>query len=82
MPAFSEDVFGWNRRHRGSAPVAEARLWQAEDGALAIFFANYGEERVPFRYRIDPGRSGGQGTPVEGSVTLEPASVRVLELPR
>ena len=82
VPAFSEDVFGWNRRHRGSAPVAEARLWQAEDGALAIFFANYGEERVPFRYRIDPVRSGGQGTPVEGSVTLEPASVRVLELPR
>jgi hypothetical protein len=82
VPTFSEDVFGWNRKHRGSAPVAEARLWKAEDGGLAIFFANYGDERVRFRYRVDPARFGGKRGAIEHTESLEPASVKVVELPR
>jgi len=73
VPAFSDDNFGWNRRHRGAAPVAEARLWQAEDGARALFFANYGDATVPFRYRLGA---------AERTETLDPASVKVVELPR
>jgi hypothetical protein len=71
VPEFTEDAFGWYAKHRGSVPAAEARLWEAEDGSSAVFFANYTDERVPFRYRVE-GR--------DAAVTLEPASVKVVEL--
>lgn len=61
VPTFSEDVFGWQRKHRGTVPAAEARLWQAEDGRLAVFFANYVDEPVRFAYRVDPARFGLKG---------------------
>ena len=39
---FEEDGWGpWEKKHRGAAPNAEARLWQAEDGHLAVILANY-----------------------------------------
>jgi hypothetical protein len=71
LPTFTSDVFGWNKKHRGSAPVAEGRLWRAEDGARAVFFANYTDARVEFRYRV-----GG----VERKQALAGASVKVVEL--
>lgn len=82
LPAFTESAFGWKRDKRGTVPVAEARLWQAEDGGLAIFFANYSDERVPFRYRIDAGQFGGKPGSVERTEMLDPASVRVVEIAR
>ncbi|MGE5646621.1 MAG: DUF6259 domain-containing protein [Acidobacteriota bacterium] len=72
LPVFSEKAFGWKRNEPGTAPVAEARLWQAEDGARAIFFANYSDTRVPFRYRLAKG--------AERTEVLEPASIKVVEL--
>jgi hypothetical protein len=82
VPRFTEDVFGWNQKYRGSAPVAEGRLWQAEDGALAVFLANYGDEAVRFRFRVDPAQLGAKGAAVERVEVLEPASVKVVELGR
>jgi hypothetical protein len=82
VATFSEDVFGWNKKHRGSAPVAEGRLWRAEDGSLAVFFANYGDQKVTFRYRVEPAKFGLKGAAVERSETLEPASVKVVEVGR
>jgi len=73
VPSFTSDVFGWNRKHRGSAPVAEGRLWRAEDGSQAIFLANYSDQPVPFRYRAGA---------AERTETLAPASVKVVALPR
>jgi hypothetical protein len=54
VPTFSEDVFGWYEKHHGVVPVAEGRLWRSEDGHLGIFLANYGDQEVPFSYRVDP----------------------------
>jgi Domain of unknown function (DUF6259) len=73
VPVFTEEVFGWDHKHRGTVPAAEGRLWKAEDGSLALFFANYGDERVRFRYRT---------AMTERTEVLEPASVKVVELPR
>lgn len=42
----------------GLAPSAEARLWQAEDGKIAIFIANYVDEEVAFSYTINPEKYG------------------------
>ncbi len=81
VPSFTEDVFGWNDKHRGSAPVAEGRLYQAEDGRLAVCRANYGDQPVSFRYRVDPRRFGGSGIAFERTDLLEAASVNVFELP-
>jgi len=58
VPTFTEDGFGWGTKHVGTVPCAEARLWQAEDGSLGIFFANYVNEEVPFSYSIDPAQYG------------------------
>ncbi len=58
VPVFTDDHFGWFRKHRGTAPLAEGRLWKAEDGRLAILLANYGEEPAPFAWRVDPARYG------------------------
>jgi hypothetical protein len=82
MPVFSEKVFGWNRDQAGTVPAAEARLWQAEDGGLAVFFANYSDARVPFRYRLAPGAFGGKGGATERTEVLEPASIKVIEIAR
>jgi hypothetical protein len=80
LPVFSESIFGWKHDEQGTVPVAEARLWQAEDGRLAIFFANYSDDRVPFRYRVNPSLFGGKAGPIERTEVLEPASVKVIEL--
>lgn len=79
---FTEDVFGWNRKHRGAAPLAEGRLWRAEDGGLAVFFANYGDRKVTFRYRVEPAKFGLKGAAAERRETLEPASVKMVEVGR
>jgi hypothetical protein len=44
--------------HTGAAPSAEARLWQAEDGTIAIFIANYVNKETEFSYTIHPERYG------------------------
>jgi hypothetical protein len=82
VPTFEEGIFGWKHNERGSVPLAEARLWQAENGSLAVFFANYGDQRVPFRYRIDPASFGAKGSVINKTEMLEPASVRMVELGR
>ncbi len=80
VPVFTETVFGWNRDQAGTVPAAEARLWKSEEGRLAIFFANYTDDRIPFRYRVDPGAFGGKRGPIERTELLEPASIKVLEI--
>jgi hypothetical protein len=59
VPTFTEDGFGWNKdQHTGIAPAAEGRLWQDENGNLAVFLANYIDAPVEFSYRIDPSQFG------------------------
>jgi hypothetical protein len=59
VPTFTEDGFGWNKdQHTGTVPAAEARLWQDENGNLAVFLANYIDAPVEFPYRIDPAQFG------------------------
>lgn len=61
MPSFTEDSFGWGmyeKLHAASLPCAEARLWQAEDGQLAVFMANYVDQEIPFTFVIDPAAYG------------------------
>jgi hypothetical protein len=66
VPTFTETGFGhdssWQDRpdhyHKGTAPVAEGRLWRAEDGRLGVVLANYGDSPVDFKYQIDPGKYG------------------------
>jgi len=48
----------WSENHKGTAPLAEGRLWQSEDGHLAVFLANYDSREIPFSYRIDPANYG------------------------
>ena len=57
IPVFKEEFLGGGL-HTANAPGAEARLWQAEDGKIAIFIANYLNENVEFSYTIDPGKYG------------------------
>ncbi len=52
IPVFEEE-FNGGGKHTGIAPSAEARLWQAEDGNIAIFMANYTNKEVSFSYVID-----------------------------
>ncbi|MCE5308574.1 MAG: DUF6259 domain-containing protein [Acidobacteriales bacterium] len=66
VPTFTDDNFGWWRKHRGKAPLAEGRLWQAEDGKLAVLLANYSDQEIPFTWRVDPARYGVKG----GAYTL------------
>jgi len=54
VPTFTDENFGWSRKHRGTAPLAEGRLWQAEDGKLAVILANYSDQEIPFTWRVDP----------------------------
>ncbi len=55
---FFEEEFRGGGVHTGRAPSAEARLWQAEDGSIAIFIANYIDEEVAFSYTLDPAEYG------------------------
>lgn len=80
VATFTEEGFGWNRPRRGMVPAAEARLWLAEDGRLAIFFANYTDETVPFSYRIDPARFGLKRRPTDGTQTLNPREIKMVEV--
>jgi len=57
MPVFEEEFKGGGA-HKGKAPCAEARLWQAEDGRIAVFFASYTDKQTTFKYRIDPSEYG------------------------
>ncbi|KPL09695.1 MAG: hypothetical protein AMS26_22545 [Bacteroides sp. SM23_62] len=57
VPFFEEEFVGGGR-HTGHIPGAEARLWQAEDGSIAIFMANYFDREIPFSFTIDPGKYG------------------------
>jgi hypothetical protein len=61
VPQFSDDQFGWNTKHRGTAPLAEGRLWQAEDGKLGVLLANYSDQEIPFTWRVDPAKYGMKG---------------------
>jgi len=57
VPVLQEE-FSAGGLSKGTAPSAEARLWQAEDGRIAIFIANYVDEEVEFSYTINPGKYG------------------------
>ena len=57
IPSFEEE-FREGGLHKGRIPFAEARLWQAEDGHLAVFLVNYGDADVPFSYALDPAKYG------------------------
>ncbi len=80
VATFTEDGFGWNSPHNGAVPAAEARLWRAEDGRLALFFANYTDQPVPFGYRIEPARFGLQGRAMTGAESLAPREIKYVEL--
>jgi hypothetical protein len=56
--AVFEEEFKGGGSHTGTAPSAEARLWQAEDGTLAIFIANYVNRETEFSYTIHPEKYG------------------------
>jgi hypothetical protein len=62
VPTFTETGLGWYVQHTGQVPVAEGRLWQAEDGQLGVFLANYVDREIPFSYRIEPGAFGLQAS--------------------
>jgi len=57
IAVFKEEFKGGGS-HTGTAPSAEARLWQAEDGSLAIFIANYVNSKTEFSYTIHPEKYG------------------------
>ena len=58
IPTFEDDGFGWVTRHRGTAPLAEGRLWRSEDGRLGVILANYDDQPLPFEFSVDPARFG------------------------
>jgi hypothetical protein len=61
VPTFTEEGFGFGNKHKGTVPAAEGRLWQAENGRLAVFLANYIDQPVEFKYHIDPAQFGLKG---------------------
>jgi hypothetical protein len=61
VPTFTEEGFGFGNKHKGTVPAAEGRLWQAENGRLAVFLANYIDQPVEFKYHIDPAKFGLRG---------------------
>jgi len=61
IATFRDNGFGWGRYEKqrsAEVPCAEARLWRSEEGALAIFFANYVDREISFPYTIDPADYG------------------------
>lgn len=57
IPTFEEE-FRDGGVHIGKVPSVEARLWQAENGHLALFLANYTDKEIPFSYILDPAKYG------------------------
>ena len=57
IPIFQEEFQGGGV-HTGTAPSAEARLWQAEDGTIALFMVNYVDKETEFSYTIHPRKYG------------------------
>ncbi len=57
VPTFEEE-FSEGGVHKAKVPSVEARLWQSEDGDLAVFIANYTDREIPFSYTINPARYG------------------------
>ncbi|MGM0529106.1 MAG: DUF6259 domain-containing protein [Bacteroidota bacterium] len=57
IPVFEEEFRGGGT-HTGTVPSVEARLWQAEDGHLAVFIVNYVNSKISFSYSIDLSRYG------------------------
>lgn len=53
-----EEEFRGGGLHIGAVPSVEARLWQAEDGDLAIFIANYLDKEAAFSYSLNPKKYG------------------------
>ena len=85
VPTFEEDGFGWATRHRATVPLAEGRLWRAEDGHLGVILANYDDQPVTFAYSIDPAEHGLKGGKYElqeigldGVVKIGAASGRIV----
>lgn len=61
VPTFTEDSMGWGmyeKPRKAVLPATEARLWQSEDGHLAVIMANYVDEEVAFSCSIDPSKYG------------------------
>jgi len=61
IPTFRLDDLGWGMYEAirsAQVPSAEAWLWQAQDGHLGIFLANYGDEDIPYAYAINPEKYG------------------------
>ena len=57
VPEFRLDDLGWGMYEATRAahvPSAEGRLWQSEDGHLAVVLVNFVDEEIPFAYAIDP----------------------------
>ncbi len=57
MDTFEDKGFGWGmyeEQRSADVPCGEARLWKSEEGALAIFFANYVNREISFPYKINP----------------------------
>lgn len=66
VATFTVEGFGSGKNvHKGTVPVAQARLWQSEDGRLAVFLANYIDKPVEFKYRVDPAKYGLSGRRLE-----------------
>src|SRR5208282_2611597 len=59
VSTFTEEGFGFEKdKHTGTVPSAEGRLWQDENGHLAVFLANYIDQPAEFKYHIDPAQYG------------------------
>lgn len=80
IPYFEDAQFGWNQKHSGKAPLAEGRLWQAEDGKLAVVLANYADREISFHWRIEP-RAYGWNHPSYTLAEISPDGIRVIGTP-
>jgi hypothetical protein len=60
VPTYTEEGSGPEHKDRytGPLPAAEGRLWQDANGHLAVFLANYIDQPVEFKYRINPAEYG------------------------
>jgi len=61
VPTFSKLGMGWGmyeKQRATSLPSAEARLWQSENGSLAVVIANHVNEEISFAYAVNPSEYG------------------------
>lgn len=61
LESFSDEGFGWGmyeEKRAANILSAEARIWKAEDGNLAIFLVNYMDRKTEFSYSFDPASFG------------------------